>query len=410
MRRVRIDGLVEWEVGRVVVESGVHARVGRSDRRLGETGDKLLEEAFTLRSSHGRTGTVVVIKADIVIILIVFEIFLSEETTERRVAECISLVRTKLEHINDIGRVKLDTVNVALESGDGAVESLLGECGSSSRAEGTARCDVGVGTCLVWCTSIVHARCLYHEFNAYLIEVLGNAKEASSKVFSSLDHTILLGTRLVICVTFMIMSIKKTAATYLTLSSEYGQSTLLSKVVQQFPILLSESHSKLKILQPSKRSQKLSAKLISPRVEEAKITRGVETPALGGGSGKLGCKSGRTSARSGVSSAMSVEQVYLGDGAAVRDERRSIIEAVKAGRDRVPRREVTPVFEHVKVPRAAVIGLVGHKRVVVGSAVVVSVGGSGSSSSRFNTSHSRPRVTNDRFGREELGVDAGFKF
>lgn len=134
MRRVRIDGLVEWEVGRVVVESSVHARVGRSDRRLGETGDKLLEEAFTLRCSHGRTGTVVVVKADIVIVLIVFEIFLGEETTERRVAECISLVRTKLEHINDIGRVKLDTVNVALESGDGAVESLLGECGSSSRA------------------------------------------------------------------------------------------------------------------------------------------------------------------------------------------------------------------------------------------------------------------------------------
>lgn len=33
MRRIRIDGLVEWEVGRVAVEGGVHARVGRNDRR-----------------------------------------------------------------------------------------------------------------------------------------------------------------------------------------------------------------------------------------------------------------------------------------------------------------------------------------------------------------------------------------
>lgn len=93
MRRIRIDGLVEWEVGRVAVEVGVHARVGRSDRRLGETGDKLFEEAFTLRSRHGGTGTIVVVKVEIEIVLIVFEIFLGEDAAERRVAERISLIR-----------------------------------------------------------------------------------------------------------------------------------------------------------------------------------------------------------------------------------------------------------------------------------------------------------------------------
>lgn len=182
---------------------------------------------------------------------------------------------------------------------------------------------------------------------------------------------------------------------------------MLSKVVQQCPILLSESHSKLKVLQPSKRSQELSAKLISPLVEEVEIALGSEVPILGGSIGKLSCKGGRTSARSGVSSTMSVEQVYLGDGATVRDERRSIVEAVKAGRDRVPRREVTPLLEHVKVFRVAVLGLIGDKREVVGRAVVVSIGGSGSSSSGLGTSHSRSSVADHRFGREEFGVDAG---
>lgn len=112
MRSIRINRLVQREVGRGVVECLVQSRHS-SWEALRESCDVFLEVTFALSGCYWASWTVVVVENDVVVVLIciilvllpgkcflglqpsltIFEILLAKKITEGAVAKSHSLVR-----------------------------------------------------------------------------------------------------------------------------------------------------------------------------------------------------------------------------------------------------------------------------------------------------------------------------
>lgn len=199
-----------------------------------------------------------------------------------------------------------------------------------------------------------------------LVKVLRNSKEPSGKIVGGLDHSIL------------------------GLSPEHRQCSLFRKVVEQAPVLLSSSDTKLKVLRSSKGREELSSELVSPLVEELELSPRREA-ILGCDIMKLIGKLGWVSARGGVSRTVSVKQVDLGDLACIGGKWGCLFQAVKTGRDRVPRSKITPVLVHVQID--LVLGLVDDEGVVGSRPVVGRVRCGSLDSSRFDTGECDAWVT-----------------
>jgi hypothetical protein len=70
---------------------------------VSEACEPLLEETLALGSSDGRTRSVVVVEGQVVVVFVVDEVFLAEETTELGEAKSVGLVGTELQHIDSVG-------------------------------------------------------------------------------------------------------------------------------------------------------------------------------------------------------------------------------------------------------------------------------------------------------------------
>lgn len=291
---------------------------------MGEASEPLLEETLALSSGYRRTRTVVVVERQVVVVLVVDEVFLGEETAEAGVAESVGLVGAELEHINDIGGGEVEgTRNLRVQSGKSCVESVVGELGGNSATDATAAGNVGVGADVVRSTRVVDGRVLNKNLNVDLVKVLGDTEETSSKVLGSLDHAVL------------------------RLGAEDGKSILLGEVVEELTVQLTVLDTELEVLAAAKGSKKLSTELVSPVSQESQLTGDIE--ARSGGIVDLLGESGRTSTASGVTSTVTVQQKHLVDGAAIRDQGVSLVQTIVGRRDRVPGTEVTPVLCNVKL-------------------------------------------------------------
>ena len=90
---------------------------------------------------------------EIVVVLEVDEVLLGEQSTEGRESKSVSLVSTKLHHVDDVGRGEVESAgDLRVEAGEGAVESVVGECSSNSASDGATAGNVGVGAGGVWCS------------------------------------------------------------------------------------------------------------------------------------------------------------------------------------------------------------------------------------------------------------------
>jgi len=121
---IGVDGLVEREVGWVVVEGLVEGGGGLWVG-VGETSNPFLKEALTLSGRDWRTWTLVVVEGlfsmsvavareglhdspyKVKVVLVVLEVLSGEETAEGRVAERVGLVTAELQHGNGIGGGKV---------------------------------------------------------------------------------------------------------------------------------------------------------------------------------------------------------------------------------------------------------------------------------------------------------------
>lgn len=137
VRCVGVDGLREREVGRAVVKGRVEGRVGGRILPC-EARNVLVQIALSLRGGDGRAGAVVVVEGEVIVVLVVEEVFLergqwsavrvekgtylAEEVAEGRVAEGVGFIRAELQHSNSIGRGEVDALGLRLEAGDGAVD------------------------------------------------------------------------------------------------------------------------------------------------------------------------------------------------------------------------------------------------------------------------------------------------
>lgn len=75
VRRVRVDRLREREVRAAVVEGLVQRGLSRGIRAC-EAADVFVEIALALGGSDGRAGAVVVVEGEVVVVLVVEEVFL----------------------------------------------------------------------------------------------------------------------------------------------------------------------------------------------------------------------------------------------------------------------------------------------------------------------------------------------
>lgn len=380
---ISVDGLVEREVSRRVVVSLVKGRVGWGVG-VGEACKPLLEETLALSSGDGRTRSVVVVEGQIVVVLVVDEVLLSEKTAEAGVAKSVGLVRAKLQHINDVGGSEVEGArNLRVESSKGCVESVVGELGGNSATDATTAGNVGVGADLVRSTRVVDGRVLDKDLDVDLVQVLRDTEETSSKVLSSLDHAVL------------------------RLGAEDGKSILLGEVVEELTVQLTVLNTKLEVLAATEGGKKLSTKLVGPVSQESQLTSDVE--ARSGGIADLLGESRRTSTASGVTSTVAVQKKHLVDGAALRDQGVGLVKTVVGRRDRVPGAEVTPVLcdvELVAESRRAV-RLRDSQRESGSGSRVVRVQRSCLNSIGLLTSGGRSGEANLRLVREEGGVDLG---
>lgn len=302
MGGIGVDGLVQREVGRRVVVSLVEGRVGRGVG-VGEACKPLLEETLALSSGDGRARTVVVVERQVVVVLVVDEVLLGEETAEFGVAKSVGLVGAELQHINDIGGSEVEsTRNLRVQSSKGRVESVVGELCGNSATDATAAGNVGVGADLVGSTRVVDSRVLNKNLNVDLVQVLRDTEETSGKVLGSLDHAVL------------------------RLGAEDRKSILLGEVVEKFTVQLTVLDTELEVLAAAKGSKKLSAELVGPVSQEGQLTGDIE--ARSGGIVDLLGESGRTSAAGGVTSTVTVQQKHLVDGAALGNQGVSLIQTI----------------------------------------------------------------------------------
>jgi len=249
---IGIDGLVQGEVSRRVVKGLVESRRGIGVG-VGEASEPFLEETLALSSSDGRTRSVVVVEGQIVVVLVVDEVLLGEETAELGVTESVSLVRAELQHINgvDIGEVE-STRNLRVQSGESGVESVDSELVGDGATDATTAGDVGVGADLVGSTRVVDSRVLDQDLDVDLVEVFRNTKETSSKVLGSLDHAVL------------------------RLGAEDGKGVLVGEVVQELTVQLTVLDTELEVLATTKGSKKLGAELVSPVGQESQLASHIE--------------------------------------------------------------------------------------------------------------------------------------
>jgi hypothetical protein len=320
---IGIDGLVQREVSRRVVESLVKSRCGIGVS-VGEACQPLLEETLALSSRDGRARSIVVVEGQVVIVFVVDEVLLSEETTELGVAESVGLVRAKLQHINGVDISKVEsTRNLRVQSGESGIESVDGELVGDGATDTTTTGNVRVGADLVSSTRVVDGRVLDQDFNVDLVQVFGNTEETSSKVLGSLDHAIL------------------------RLGAEDGEGVLLSEVVEQLTVQLTVLDTKLEVLATAKGGKELSSELVGPVSQESQLASHIE--ARGGGIVDLLSESRRTSTARGVTSTVAVQQEHLVDSAAIGNQRARFGQAVIGRRDRVPRTQITPVLCNIEL-------------------------------------------------------------
>jgi len=113
MSRISVDGLVEWEESRGIVERLVKSGVCRRIFAR-ETADILVEVAFALSSGDWGARAVVVVKGQIIEVFIIQKVFLTEQVAECRVPKGMGLIRAELEHGNSIGCGEVDTRSLRL--------------------------------------------------------------------------------------------------------------------------------------------------------------------------------------------------------------------------------------------------------------------------------------------------------
>lgn len=320
---IGIDGLVQREVGRRVVVSLIESGCGIGVS-VGEACEPFLEETLALSSRDRRTRSVVVVERQVVVVFVVDEVLLSEETTELGVAESVGLVRAKLQHINGVDTSEVEsTRNLRVQSGESGIESVDGELVGDGATDATTAGNVGVGTDFISGTRVVDGRVLDQDLDVDLVQIFGDTEETSSKVLGSLDHAVL------------------------RLGTEDGQGVLLGEVVQELTIQLTVLDTKLEVLATAKGSKKLSSELVGPVSQESQLASHIE--ARGGGIVDLLSESRRTSTASGVTSTMAVQQEHLVDSAAIGNQRACFGQTIVGRRDRVPRTQITPVLCDVEL-------------------------------------------------------------
>jgi len=128
----------------------------------------------------------------VVVVLEVDKVLLGEETTEGGESKGVSLVGTKLEHVNDIGRGEVEGArNLRVEACKGAVECVVGESSGDSASDGATAGNVAVRAGGVGSARVVHIGVLDENLNVDLVKVLWDTEETSSEVLGSLDHAVL---------------------------------------------------------------------------------------------------------------------------------------------------------------------------------------------------------------------------
>jgi len=128
----------------------------------------------------------------IVVVLEVDEVLLGEQSTEGRESKSVSLVSTKLHHVDDVGRGEVESArDLRVKAGESTVESVVGESSGDSASDGTTAGNVGVGAGGVGSARVVHVGVLDEDLNVDLVEVLWDTEETSGEVLGSLDHAVL---------------------------------------------------------------------------------------------------------------------------------------------------------------------------------------------------------------------------
>lgn len=185
-------------------------------------------------------------------------------------------------------------IYLGVQAGKSRVESVDGEFISSSRANASFGCDVGVVADFVGSSRVVDSKCFDKDLDVYLVQVLWDTEETSGKVLGGLDHAVL------------------------RFGAENRDSLLSGEVVQQFAVQLAVFNTEEEILAPAKGSQKLSTELVSPVGQESQFARNLETRSLGGIC-KLRGKCRWRSAAGRVSCTVAIQQMHLVDGASIRN-------------------------------------------------------------------------------------------
>lgn len=98
MRHVHVEGLVEWELGGVVVVGVVDAGVAGVDQLGLQTRREFLHVADTLGTTSGRAETVVAVELDVEVILEVAPFLLREERAECRSGQAGGFVHAEVLH------------------------------------------------------------------------------------------------------------------------------------------------------------------------------------------------------------------------------------------------------------------------------------------------------------------------
>lgn len=217
----------------------------------------------------------------IVVVLVVDKVLFGEKAAELGVAQSIGLIRAELEHLDGIcGSEVESTRDLSIESGESSVESIVGKLGGQSATDATTSGNVGVRADLVRGTGVVYSGVFHENLDVDLVQVLGHTEETGSKVFSSLDHTVL------------------------RLSTEDGQSILLGEVVEKLTVQLTVLNTELEVLTATKGSKKLSTELVGPIGQECQVSCDIE--ASDSGIVHLLRKSGRTSTTGRVTGTVTV--------------------------------------------------------------------------------------------------------
>ncbi|RDW57363.1 hypothetical protein BP5796_12813 [Coleophoma crateriformis] len=209
VRGVRVDGVVEGEVGVRVVEGQVQRR-------------RCIE---------------LLVK----VVLVIDEVLLREQSAERRIANGVGFIRAHLQHRNGVRWREIERsgdlqimMHLRVQASQGRIKRIRGKYGRDRAANATSTGYVGR---------------LDQDLNADLVHILGNAQEIRGKLLGRSDHAIL------------------------TLSPEDKERAAGGEVVQQLAIQLTVGNAQLEVLAPAKRGEDFRSQTIPPAAQEDQFPR-----------------------------------------------------------------------------------------------------------------------------------------